>query len=401
MKITKLPAKKKELKRLRVAAYARVSLNSDALLHSLSAQVSYYTTLIRANTEWELAGIYVDEGISGTSKEKRPDFQRMMEDAENGKIDLILTKSVSRFARNTVDLLESVRALRRMNIEVRFEKEKISTADKEVDLMLSLLASFAQAESESISENVKWAVRKQKQQGIYHHTARSYGFAWKEDAYVIVPEEAEIVRFIFRSYLEGLSPAQIAALINASTVTGLPFTRTTVKGILNNRQYTGDRILQSYYSPSVGKKVRNQGQLPTYLLRDVHTPIITRDIFEQTQNLMKEKAAEVPARSVTCFTGLIKCGHCGRACCRRSLHGNKIWRCQGNEVSKSCTARNIREEELKGITFSIFADEDMFRRKVSRVNLFDDHVEYVMKSGKTVCRNRTRGRRRQGCREKR
>lgn len=262
MEITKLPIKRAAPKRRKVAAYARVSRDFVNLLHSLAGQVSYYTDRISTNTEWELAGIYVDEGISGTSLEKRSDFLRMMEDARCGKINLVLTKSVSRFARNTVDLLQSVRELQALGVEVRFEKDGISTADGEGELMLSLLASFAQAEAEFLSENVKWSKRKQMQEGIYHHTARSYGYEWQGDDFVIVPEEAEVVRFIFASYLAGMSPAHIAAAIDVSTVNGGQFTRTTVKGILKNRTYAGDRVLQKFYSHKPRKKTRNYGELP-------------------------------------------------------------------------------------------------------------------------------------------
>ena len=395
MEITKLPIKRTVPKRRRVAAYARVSRDSDTLLHSLASQVSYYSDRITANPEWEFAGIYVDEGISGTSVEKRNDFLRMMEDARAGKIDLILTKSVSRFARNTVDLLKSVRELQGLGVEVRFEKDGISTADGEGELMLSLLASFAQAETESLSENVKWGKRKQMQEGVYHHTVRCYGYEWQGDDFVIVPEEAEVVRFIFESYLAGMSPKHIAEAIDAPTVTGGRFTRIAVKDILKNQTYAGDRVLQKFYSHKPRKKTRNYGDLPQYVLSGTHEAIIPREVFDRVQDIMQERAERTPGKTFTCFTGKVRCGHCGRPCFRRTLHGRRIWKCRGNELDKDCDARYISNDELRSITFSIFADEEGFLRRAERVVLYDDRVEFILKDGNTIARSRIIGRRRQ------
>lgn len=394
MEITKLPIKKNDLGRRKVAAYARVSRDSEDLLHSLSNQVSYYSNLIRSNPEWEFAGIYVDEGISGTSMKNRDEFLRMMKDAEKGKIELILTKSVSRFARNTVDLLQCVRELQMLNVEVRFEKDGISTFAGEGELMLSLLASFAQAEAESISENVKWGKRKQMQAGIIHHYSRCYGYEWQGDDYVVVPEEAAIVRYIFDSYISGMSPAQIAKRIKAPTSSGGEFSRNTVKDILKNRNYTGDRVLQKYYASKIRKNSRNYGELHQYILENAHEPIITHEIFDKTQEIMKDKAEKTPKKTFTCFTGKVKCGHCGRACCRRTMRGERIWKCQGNEMSRTCDARYIRDDELRIITFSVFDNEDGFTRKVHHIELYDDHLEFVTIEGNRIKRTRKPGRRR-------
>ena len=400
MGITKLPLLQNKPQRLKVAAYTRVSRDSETLLHSLANQVSYYTKLINTNPEWEFAGVYVDEGITGTSIEERADFQRMMQDAKKGKIDLILTKSVSRFARNTVDLLDSARTLKELNVEVRFEKDNISTFDNDGELMLSLLASFAQAEAESLSENVKWGKRKQMQEGIYHHFSRCYGYEWQGDDFCIIEEEAEVVRFIFKEYLAGVSPTQIARKIDAPSVTGKKFTRCTVKDILKNDNYVGDRTMQKFYSSALRKSDRNYGQLPKYVITDVHEPIISREDFNRVQELMAAKAEVTPKKTFTCFSGIVKCGHCGRACCRRTLHGKRIWKCQGNEISRTCPARYITEEELRKITFSMFADEDEFKRQIEVIRLFDDNVTFVFKNGKEKKFTRKIGRRRPGEKQK-
>jgi site-specific DNA recombinase len=205
-KITKIEPKIKALpQRKKVAAYARVSMETERLHHSLSAQVSYYSELIQKNPEWQYAGVYADEGITGTSTMKRPEFQRMLADCEAGKIDIILTKSISRFARNTVDLLETVRHLKELGIEVRFEKEHINSLSGDGEVMLTLLASFAQSETESISNNVKWGIRKRMQAGMPYANGHMnvYGYRWEGDEMVIVPEEAAIVRASTRTSLTG------------------------------------------------------------------------------------------------------------------------------------------------------------------------------------------------------
>ena len=201
-KIKELPVKK------RVAAYARVSMDTERLMHSISAQISYYSELIQKNPEWEYVGVYADFGISGTRIEKRTEFSRMLRDCEDGKIDIILCKSISRFARNTVDLLNTVRRLKAIGIEVRFEKEQINSMSGEGELMLSILASFAQEESRSISENCKWGIRKRFKSGeIGAANKHLLGYRYDEEKrqYVIIPEEAEIVRKMFALYLDGVS----------------------------------------------------------------------------------------------------------------------------------------------------------------------------------------------------
>lgn len=381
LKIIKLPLLKEEIKKRKVAAYTRVSVSSDSLLHSLANQVSHYTEMIQKNPKWEFIQVYVDEGVTGTSTESREQFLKMMDDARAGRFDLLLTKSVSRFARNTVDLLESCRELKSLNVEVRFEKDRISTFNSDGELVLSLLASFAQAESESISQNVKWSKAKQMQDGIYHHFTRCYGYDWDGDIYKIIEKEAKVVRFIYKAYLDGMSPKKISELITAKTVTGKNFTRGTVKDILKNRIYVGDRVLQQFYSPSVRKCNRNYGEVPKYILSDVHEPIIDRESFKRVQAIMQQKAKETPKKTFICFSGKMKCGHCERALCRRTLHGKKIWKCQGNEISKTCHARYISEEKLKEYTFSIFEDENEFKIKVDHIKVYDDYLEYIFKDG--------------------
>lgn len=204
--IMRIDAKKPDLlQRKRVAAYARVSMDTERLMHSLSVQVSYYSELIQNTPGWEYAGVYADEGISGTKMDSRPEFIRMLADCEAGKIDIILTKSLSRFARNTVDTLNVVRRLKELGIEVRFEKERINSLEDEGELLITIMASFAQEEVRSLSENVKWGLRKRFEQGVPNGRFHVYGYRWEGDHLVIQPDEATIVRRIFQNFLQGKS----------------------------------------------------------------------------------------------------------------------------------------------------------------------------------------------------
>ena len=200
--------------RKKVAAYARVSMETERLQHSLSTQISYYSELIQKHPDWQYAGVYADNGISGTGTSKRDEFRRMVEDCEAGKIDVVLTKSISRFARNTVDLLKTVRHLKELGISVRFEKEHIDSLSEDGELMLSLLASFAQEESRSISDNVKWGTIKRFQQGIPNGRMRVFGYEWVDGKLTILPEEAETVRYMYREYIKGASRIEIGRALN-------------------------------------------------------------------------------------------------------------------------------------------------------------------------------------------
>lgn len=272
-----LPSRKK------VAAYARVSMETERLQHSLSAQVSYYSELIQSNPEWEYAGVYADDGITGT-KSTRAEFQRLLQDCEDGKIDIILTKSISRFARNTVDLLETVRHLKELGIEVRFEKERINSLSGDGEVMLTLLASFAQEEVISLSNNVKWGTRKRMEQGIPNGHFRVFGYRWEGDQLVIVPEEAAIVRRIFQNFLDGKSRLETEREFAAEGITtrdGKRWVDSNIKVVLTNVTYTGNLLLQKEYieDPLTKKRKKNRGELPQFYVEDTHEAIIDKETF--------------------------------------------------------------------------------------------------------------------------
>lgn len=280
-----------EPRKKRAAAYARVSMESERLKHSLSAQVSYYRDYIQKNPLWVYAGVYADSGITGTQTDKRVEFNRMLKDCEDGKIDIILVKSISRFARNTVDLLSAVRKLKELGVEVRFERENINSMSGDGELMLSILASFAQEESRSISENVKWGARKRFAQGIPNGRVSVFGYSWKADGLVIVPEEAETVRRIFDEYLFGKTPRKIAADLNAEGITtkkGCEWSDFSIRTILTNITYTGNMLLQKGFVDDTITKRRkkNNGELPRYLAENTHEAIINKDVFESVRNEM-------------------------------------------------------------------------------------------------------------------
>ena len=278
----------------RVAAYARVSETSDKLMHSLSAQVRYYRTLIHKNPQWLYAGVYADEGITGTLTSKRDGFNRMLKACEDGKIDIILVKSISRFARNTVDLLNTVRHLKELGIEVRFEKEYINSLSSDCELMLSVLASFAQEESRSISENVKWSVRKRFERGIPNGRVRVFGYRWIGNSLTIVPSEAETVKKIYSSFLNGKTPRRIAQELNDAGITtlrGCKWYDFTIRYVLKNITYTGNMLLQKYFvDDPIGKKLKaNNGCLPRFFAENTHEAIIDMAVFDEVQAVFEKR----------------------------------------------------------------------------------------------------------------
>lgn len=290
--ITRIDVKKPDLlQRKRVAAYARVSMDTERLMHSLSVQVSYYSELIQNTPGWGYAGVYADEGISGTKMDSRPEFIRMLADCEAGKIDIILTKSLSRFARNTVDTLNVVRRLKELGIEVRFEKERINSLADEGELLITIMASFAQEEVRSLSENVKWGLRKRFEQGIPNGRFHVYGYRWEGDHLVIQPDEAAIVRRIFQNFLQGKSRLETEREFAAEGITtakGCRWVDSNIKVVLTNVTYTGNLLLQKEYitDPITKKRKKNRGELTQYYVEGTHEAIIDKETFDYVQQEM-------------------------------------------------------------------------------------------------------------------
>ncbi len=307
MKIRVIEKKGREPgERRRVAAYVRVSRAFARPEHSLRAQADYYRERIRACQEWEYAGIYEDFGISGAAVRGRDGFGRLLEDCEAGRIDLVLTKSISRFARNTVDLLSTVRRLRELGVGVWFEREKIDSLSGDGELMLSLLASFAQEESRSLSENIKWGIRERYQSGdIRVKNKRVLGYRCVGEKYEILPGEAEIVRRIFARFLSGAPVGEIRRELNeagAVTWRGCGFSGSGLRYILQNELYVGDRRYQKCYvqDPVSRRRLPNRGNLPQYYVRDDHAPIVSREDFARAQERFGKELSETgdPGRGI-------------------------------------------------------------------------------------------------------
>ena len=406
-KITKLETKKIDLPKLkRVAAYARVSVERGRTLHSYSAQVSYYNELIQKNPEWEFAGVYSDLGISGTGIEKRNDFKRLLQDCEEGKIDIILTKSISRFARNTVDLLNVVRHLKELGIEVRFEKEGISSLTGDGELMLSILASFAQEEVISTSNNIKWAIKKKFESGKPQCRYKIYGYRWDGDNLVIEPEEAKIVKLIFQMYLNKVSAERMEIELKEMGViatNGGYFNIGTIRDMLKNITYTGNLLLQKSYTPNplVRRKKENTGQLPKYYVENNHEPIIPLEMFMQVQEERERRKAEGQranfGKNITCFSCRVKCPICGSNYMRNSRSKNSdgikahIWTC-GSRLTggaKACPGKNIHEIALKRVSAKVLGldefDSNAFDEQIEKVIVVgDDLLEFHFNDGKIV-----------------
>jgi len=336
------PIEKNKPDKLRVCAYVRVSTDSDKQENSLENQSTYFDRLIHSNPEYEFAGIFSDQGISGYY-ERRPGFQAMMKSAIAGEIDLILTKSVSRFARNTVTVLKYVRELKALDVGIYFEEQNINTLSNDGELMITVLAAFAEAETFNISENNKWSIRKRFERGEpMINTSRFMGYDKdKNDNLIINCEEAEVVEHIFNSYLDGNSMDRIAKELTAKeipTVAGGRWYSSTIRGMLTNEKYKGDCILQKFYTPNDRKNytVRNKGEIQSYYVKGNHPAIIPEEKWEQVQRLMEMKAQrknigpDLIAKYQKRYplSGMLHCPYCGKGLRRRQVHNKRIqWIC--------------------------------------------------------------------------
>ena len=349
------------IKKRRVAAYARVSTDSEEQLTSYEAQVDYYTRYIHGKDEWTFVEIYADEGISATNTKRRDGFKRMIADALNGKIDLIITKSVSRFARNTVDTLTAVRQLKEKGVEVFFEKENIYTLDSKGELLITIMSSLAQEESRSISENVTWGQRKRFSDGKVSLPYKHFmGYCkGKNGLPEIVEEEAAIVRRIYSLYLEGKSPAAIARLLTEEGIATpggkVNWRPNAVISILTNEKYKGDALLQKKFTVDfLNKKQKiNEGEVPQYYVQNSHPAIIRPEIFDIVQDELNRRKSD-GHRTVTphYFSGKIFCGECGALFGSKVIHSTDrykttVWGCNGKHRGNACTMHYLREDAIQ------------------------------------------------------
>lgn len=393
----------KSVQRKRVAAYARVSSGKDAMLHSLSAQISYYNSYIGRRGDWEFAGIYADEAITGT-KDTRPEFQRLLADSRSGKIDMVITKSITRFARNTVTFLETIRELKLLGIDVYFEKENIHSLSADGEFMLTILASYSQEESRSVSENQKWRIRKMFEQGR-PNTGNMLGYRLFDGKLYIVPEEAEIAKTIFADYLSGMGLNAIMKKLNdagISTKYGAAWREGTVRKVLRNEKYSGDMLLQKTFNlDHLSKKKRiNRGELPMYHVTNSHDAIIDKETFAQVQREIERRAANYRSKPQPkkqyLFTSLICCGQCGKHYRRKQANaGSKyikpVWICATfDRYGKNhCPSQQIPENILLEKTVEVFGttelDRALLEKSISKIQIpGHNRIEYIFKDGRNV-----------------
>ena len=388
-----LPEKK------RVAAYARVSSGKDAMLHSLSAQISYYSEYIQRNPNWEFVGIYADEAETGT-RDSRPEFKRLLADCKAGLIDMVITKSISRFARNTLTLLQTTRELKALGVDVFFEEQGLHTNSGEGEMILTLLASVSQEESRSVSENCKWRIRNQFKNGELANLRFMYGYKVTKAGVEIDEERAEIVRMIFNDYNNGMGGYSIAKKLNetgVATYIGNTWSPKRVLDIIKNEKYTGNSLLQkSFIADHLSKvQIHNKGQLPMYFSEGTHTGIIDEHTFKKAQEIMgKRRDINMPYKAITNrypFSGKIKCPLCGKNYRRKTTHGKISWNCSTflQHGKKACHGKQIPESVLYQISSEVLEipafDEDKFASQIKEMIVPKDNtIRFVFHDGSKV-----------------
>ena len=399
-----LTAIQKAPKQKRVAAYARVSCGREAMLHSLSAQVSYYSRLIQKTPGWDYAGVYADEALSGT-KDTRGEFQKLLADCRAGKIDLIITKSISRFARNTVTTLQTVRELRQIGVDVYFEEQNIHTLGEEGEFVLTLLAAYAEEEARSVSENQMWRIEKQFQQGK-PTSIDMFGYAFVKGRLEIIPEEAALIREAAKQYLDGATQEQLETIFNEAGVVGRhgkKFTGTGIITLLCNEKVVGDLLLQKTRCIDPITKVQkvNHGEWPQYFVSGSHEPILDRETQEK---IFAERARRVEARGMNnrdCtrkhrpFSSIMVCGKCGKHFIQRTWdtqkHGLRAkWGCRTHlRSSASCATENIPEPLIEKLAAEAMGrrnfDAELFKQKIKEIHVPENgRLVFVFKDGHTV-----------------
>lgn len=402
MKVTKVYGELAQKKK-RVAAYCRVSTDTMGQQESYDTQLRYYKTLIPANHDWEFAGVYADEGRSGTSAKHRPEFLRLMQDAEQGQIDIILTKSISRFARNVVDCQRYVKDLKSRGVEVRFEREGISSMDASADFIFTMLATVAQEESRSISENVRWRYAKDFAKGVYSLGGnRILGYDMGDDGKLTPNGDAWIIKKVFDNFLAGMNYTEIAADLDAAGAKRLrsdkPYTAERIRRILRNEYYVGDMLLRKNAPKDFLTKCPIHTDYTSYYIRDAHVGIIDRNTWEQAKEKLDAVAADKAAGLVFNCTethflyGKAFCGECGAPYTRRTFTDRKgahykAWNCrerQKGKKGKGCKNSAVREEILLAEIADAMQlekfDRAAFDALVERVMITPDGIQVQLKN---------------------
>ncbi len=336
---------------IRLAAYCRVSSDSEDQLHSFAAQIRYYGEYTKKHPEYRLVDIYADEGFSGTDMKKRDEQNRMIRDCKKGKIDRIIVKSVSRFARNTEELLITLRLLKEIGVSVYFEEQGIDTDKLNMEMIVTFPGMAAQQESVSLSGNVRWSYQKRMQSGEFNCNYPAYGFQMCDGQLVPKENEMEVVRRIFGLYLQGIGIQRIANILNEEAIPRrsekAKWHATTVQYILNNERYMGDALLQKSFTTETlpFRKVMNTGQMPKYYVENSNPAIVSREVYGAAQKLAQARKVVGRQKNHWPLSGKLRCPECGRAFRRQIIHGRAYWLCAGvASGATDCASRRVREE---------------------------------------------------------
>lgn len=354
MNITEITPQKQQTEQIiRLAPYCRVSSNSEDQLHSFAAQIRHYTEYVKRNPQLRLVDIYADEGITGTDMEKRGELQRLIRDCKKGKIDRIIVKSVSRFARNTEELLITIRALKEIGVSIYFEEQGIDTDKMNMEMIVTFPGMAAQQESEAISGNLRWSIKKRMESGEYNCTYPAFGYYQKNGQLTIIEEEAVIVRRIFDLYLQGYGKQAIANILNREDIQRENKTKWyahTIFYILNNERYMGDALLQKKYTTDTlpYQLKTNHGEKPQYYVENSNPAIVSREVYQSVQTLQMERAKILGKKTGNfLLTGKIRCPDCGRVFRRQTTNNVPYWICTGRTSgATACQSRRLKEQEI-------------------------------------------------------
>ena len=393
MNITQImPTVQITAKKIRLAPYCRVSSDSADQLHSFAAQIRYYSDFTNKHSEYELVDIYADEGITGTDMSKRDDFLRLLRDCKKGLIDRIITKSVSRFARNTEELLETLRMLKSIGVSVYFEEQGIDTDKMNMEMIVTFPGMAAQQESVNISGNMRWSYQKRMQSGEFNCTCPAYGFDLINGQMVINETEAIVIRRIFSLYLQGFGMQAIANMLNED---GIPrryghthWYSGTIKYVLTNERYMGDALLQKKFTTETlpFRKVRNKGQLPKYYVENSNPPIVSREIYEAVQELMRSRQTSERKVNTYPLSTKLRCPECGRSVRRIVTRGTAYWTCSGRSAGATdCDNRRVRED----MVYEAFTDM-VIKLKANQADLLGTLIRQIEAMQDRTSRNQER-----------
>ena len=348
--------------RIRCAAYCRVSSDSEDQINSFMAQIRYYSRIFENSETETLIDIYADEGVTGTCEDKRNEFQRMMKDCRKGKIDRIYTKSISRFARNTKDCLKNVRELKSLGITIYFEKENVDTANMNDEMMITIMGGLAQEESISISQNMRWSIKKRMENGTMKMCTTVFGYELVDGELILKPDEAEIVKQIFAWYLNGYGTAAIAKKLNNKGVqkhgNRCHWTPATIKQMLINEKYVGDQLFQKYYTTDTlpFRQIVNKGERNQYYYSERHEPIVSREIFDKVQQLLfehKDSFRGIVYNHI--MSKKIYCGECGATYKLKCRNNKKYWVCRIHDAeSEKCSAKQVEEIRISSAFIKLY-----------------------------------------------